>query len=146
MIEDTDLGLNRIIKDMEALEHAETTVGFHGDDHYPNGTEVVDVAVWNEYGTRNSPDRPFMTTAAHRYAQETGDKMAHEAQQVMAGSQPVLTALMENGEYFRDKIQQTLLEGPWAPNAPSTVRQKGHGLPLVDTERMFNSVDYEVEL
>lgn len=33
---------------------------------------------------------------------------------------------------------------PWEPLAPSTVEQKGHSTPLIETRQMIDSADYEV--
>lgn len=141
-----DHGFDEAIKRAHMLDGAEVTVGFHGDDYYPDGTSVVDVAIWNNYGTRHIPARPFMDYAANANAEETKAVMAQQANQVYDGRDRPRHAMSEIGQYFRDTIQHSILYGPWVPNAPSTVRQKSHGQPLVDTERMFNSVDYKVDM
>lgn len=33
----------------------------------------------------------------------------------------------------------------WEPLAPSTIRQKGHDTPLIETRQMIDSADYEVD-
>lgn len=139
-----DHGLKSITRRMAKLDKREVTIGFHGDDHYPDGTNVAQVAIWNEYGTRNAPARPFMRTTGIRYMKDMQRSMARMANAVQMGHQVSFGAMKVLGAEYKDHIQDTLLTGPWAPNAPSTIRKKGHGLPLVDTERMFDSVDYKV--
>ena len=43
---------------------------------------------------------------------------------------------------MKDVIQESITEGAWEPNAPSTVAKKKSSKPLIDTGRMRQSVNY----
>ena len=43
----------------------EIEVGFINTDVYDDGTRVADVAMWNEFGTADAPQRPFFRSAIH---------------------------------------------------------------------------------
>src|SRR5690625_1670378 len=143
-MKEIDHGLKAITRRMEKLNRREVTIGFHGDDRYPDGTDVAQVAIWNEYGTRNAPARPFMRTTGVRYMKDVQRSMARMANAVQMGHQVSFCAMKILGAEYKDHMQSALLTGPCALNAPLTMRQNGHGRPLVDTERMFDSVDYKV--
>jgi len=54
-------------------------------------------------------------------------------------------ALKELGIYQKDLVQQTITEGDFEPNAPSTIRKKRSDKPLIDTGRMRQSVNYVIK-
>ncbi len=46
----------RLLKEFDQLKTAFVTIGFHeGAGSYDDGTEVVEVALWNEFGTKKVP-------------------------------------------------------------------------------------------
>lgn len=53
--------------------------------------------------------------------------------------------LKEIGIFQKDLIQDKIESGSFAPNAASTIRQKGSSKPLIDTGRMRQSVDYVIK-
>lgn len=139
-----DHGLDAMIRNAAKLDGQEVSIGFHGDDYYPDGTPVVDVAVYNEYGTRNAPARPFMATTATRYAAETKAAMAKRGHAVMQGHETATGAMQALGSEYAEHIRTTIRMGPWVPNAPSTLRQKQGDDPLIDTKVMIHSIGFRV--
>ena len=53
--------------------------------------------------------------------------------------------LKELGVFQKDLMQNEIITGDFAPNAPSTIRRKGSSKPLIDTGRMRQSVDYVIK-
>ena len=53
-------------------------------------------------------------------------------------------ALNQLGVITKGMVQEEIGSGDFAPNAPSTVRQKGSEQPLIDTGTMRQSVNYVV--
>jgi len=49
------------------------------------------------------------------------------------------------GVVVKGIVQQEIVEGDFAPNAPSTVRSKGSGQPLIDTGHMRQSVNFVIK-
>ena len=42
--------------------------------------------------------------------------------------------------FVRGLVQETIKEGEFSPNAPSTIKKKGSDKPLIDTGHMRQSV------
>lgn len=53
--------------------------------------------------------------------------------------------LKEIGIFQKDLIQEKITDGDFAPNAESTIRQKGSSKPLIDSGRMRQSVNYVIQ-
>ena len=52
--------LDAFIKNAKAAKGVESVeVGFYATDRYPNGQPVTEVAAFQEFGTKNMPERPF---------------------------------------------------------------------------------------
>lgn len=140
---------------MQAAHNMVTSVGFLGADgqfRYETGVNVATVAMWNEFGTKNSdgstrnPARAFMRQAlvvgqeqiaafsAKAYARMVVMEIsALETQKAIAK----FVALM-----VRDSIATAIR---WAkPNRPSTVAKKGRNQPLQELGILLRSVGWEV--
>ena len=73
-VEDKDLGYTAIITQLKALGGAEISVGvLRNAGKEKDGTDLVDVAVYNEYGTRHIPPRPFLRIATDEHGGEWQD-------------------------------------------------------------------------
>ena len=57
-----DLGLAEELSAAQKLANAQVKIGIQADEkgEYENGTSVIDVAIWNEFGTKKIPSRPFI--------------------------------------------------------------------------------------
>ena len=67
--------LKQFEKKIVALGKKEVAVGFPagkglGTPYYPSGASVLQVAIWNNYGTRRIPERPFFDLGAIRIQRE----------------------------------------------------------------------------
>ena len=61
----------RYFKELEKLMKLEVQVGFQaGEKTYEDGTDLVDVAAYNEYGTSDTPARPFMKQSFENHEDE----------------------------------------------------------------------------
>lgn len=141
-----DHGLDKIIRETHELASLEVASGIlekNASKTYPNGMTLGEVAAFQIYGTRDIPKRDFIGGTADDYRQKTGEVMQQKAEEFMAGASPHAVA-KELGEWFQGRIQAHILNGPWAKNAPSTIKRKGHGQVLVDSRLMYNSLDNEV--
>lgn len=102
--------------------------------------EIINIALMNNYGTRNIPRRPFMDNAQKKI-QEVWPKYL----QMMMNSKLSPKKIMQMfGEESKKIIQNEIMNGNFVPNAESTVRRKGKNKPLIDTGKMLHSVTYEV--
>lgn len=141
-----DKGFKKAVEALERLAKMQVKVGIQSDaKDYGDGVSVVDVAVWNEYGTDKIPSRPFIRQCFRDNGDEAAAKFGELAQQVISGGNPK-AGLSSIGQWYQDKMRRTLLTFPWSPNKPSTIAKKGSSKPLVDTGHLVNSIRYKVEV
>ena len=75
---DRDLGFNRIVRNLQKLYGMEVVAGMLKDSgKASNGASYVDIATWNEYGTRRIPSRPFIRISADTNKQ-SWEKLAQQ--------------------------------------------------------------------
>lgn len=110
------------------------------------GTTVVDYGLYNEFGTRFSPARPFMATTADQNKELLNKFTTFLVGRMIDGKITDDTLLKNLGAKYQSLIQKTIRDAKnWAvPNANSTIAMKGSTSPLIDTGRMVQSVRYEV--
>lgn len=137
-----DLGLNRITQDMKELRGVKVGL-LEGAAPYPDGTNVVDVGIYNEYGTSRIPSRPFMRVAADQAEREMHAYTEHMVGLLIDGRTNAKGVDDSVGNAMKDVIQKTITGFNKPPNAPSTVKAKGRNDPLVDTGHMRDSINYE---
>lgn len=141
-----DHGLDKAIREFHELASLEVASGILPDDakvQYDSGITVGEVAAVQVYGTETIPQRDFIGGTADAYRARAADVMQLQAERVAAGANP-MEAAKDLGEWFQGRIQAHILNGPWAPNAPSTIKRKGHGEVLIETRRMYNHISNEV--
>jgi hypothetical protein len=113
----------------------------------PDSTSVGEVAFWNEFGTVNMPERPFMRSAFDTnktVIDSTRDKLLGEIIDCKLTPKEGLTKL---GFMMREFIQRRINTATsWAtPLSPRTVAGKGSGKPLIDSGLLLRSIDFEVK-
>lgn len=140
-----DHGFTAIIDELNALDGAGVKVGVQGDAGKDESgeTDLIDIALYNEFGTASIPERPFMRDAADKYERDIGKVMEHLYGKVFDGTASVDQVQATLGEYYQGKQQEHIRSGPWEPNAPATITAKGSSRPLIDKGRMIQAVRYE---
>lgn len=143
---DRDLGFNRIMRDLQKLDGMEVVAGILKDSgKAENGASYVDIATWNEYGTRRIPSRPFIRISADTNRQ-TWTKIAQQCVNgVIDGDSPRDAAQVVGHRMVEDIRKVFGDKSKLAPNAPSTIKKKGHDKPLIDTGKLKATVNYRVE-
>ena len=132
-------------KMLKELADKEVRIGFqHGKATEENGTDVCDVAAWNELGTVNMPSRPFLRKSVDENEGKINSFLQSKKKDLVRGVSAE-QILKEIGIFQKDLIQEKITEGNFAPNAESTVRQKGSSKPLIDSGRMRQSVNYVIQ-
>lgn len=101
-------------------------------------------AKYNEYGTSTIPARPFLTTALETNKREIAKKTRKLAMKSLLPFANVDAAEAELGEELAEMVKDSIRNGPWVPNAPSTIAKKGRNQPLIDTGEMLDSVTYKI--
>ena len=130
---------------LKELSDKEVRVGFqHGQATEEDGTDVCDVAMWNELGTENMPSRPFLRKSVDENESKIKEFLEGEVKALVNGAD-VEQILKEIGLFQKDLIQEKITEGSFASNADSTIQRKGSSKPLIDTGRMRQSVNYVIQ-
>lgn len=140
-----DRGWNRIKTDIRALQNEGVKVGIRSTAGSNNGVKIVDIAVFNEFGTSTIPSRPFMRRTADQSKSYVPNFAASLAKGLLNNKLTVSQVMNRLGLFYQDKIRETIrLSKSWAvPNAPSTIKQKKSSTPLIDQGIMLGAVDYE---
>lgn len=135
--------LNGVLADIGKKMHGSVSVGFLAGATYPeSGIPVAQVAFWNEYGTTNTPSRPFFRTMIARESPGWGLLIARAAKHYEYNAATVLQFM---GTKIAEELQQSIRGWDTPGNAPSTIAEKGFDNPLLRTGHMQNSVDFEVK-
>jgi len=159
-VRDTETAFGKKLKkELEKLQKMEVVIGFteggsgYGKSHesvnaddYEDGTSVVDVAMWNEFGTATIPPRPFMRQSIDNSEDKIIKMGQAQLQGIIKGSQTAEGALQAIGALQVGFAQNEIREGGFVPNAPSTIAKKKDpdSRPLIDSGHMRQSVHYVV--
>lgn len=127
----------KLNKSLNFPESVEIKAGFLGNDFYPDGTPVAKVAYWNDGGTPNIPERPFLTSAKI-INKDTWVKMIKIK---LKNSDSNFNKI---GTDMVKKLKTNIVEWKIPGNAVSTINKKGFDDPLIDTKLMLNSVNYSI--
>jgi hypothetical protein len=113
---------------------------------------VIERALFNEFGTKNIPERPALRNAVRSNRTVYRSMMKAEARTILLGAvkghdsaKAKIRALKRLGIRAQGDIQSEITSLQTPPNAASTIRQKGSSNPLIDTGEMRKSVTYKVE-
>lgn len=140
----------KFFRELVELRGLEVRVGFHrGDAKEEDGTDICDVAAYNELGTEHIPARPFLRKSVDENENEINAFLQEKKDDLLRGV-PARRVLEDIGIFQKDLIQTKIEEGKFEPNAKSTVRRKakkgpGPYLPLKDTGKMEQSVNYKIQ-
>lgn len=93
----------------------------------------------------NIPARPFIIPAVTANKDDIG-KFQLRALKLALSGQDVMPGLHALGGFASDCIRKWWDDprNGWAPNAPSTIAQKGSSHPLINTTQLKNSVTYVI--
>lgn len=134
----------RYFKQLQKLADLEVQVGFQGDQSYEDGTSLVEVAAYNEFGSSDTPERPFMRQSFENHESEL--KAACDlVNQALANGGALDNALDKLGVSAKALVQEEIVNGGFAPNAESTIKKKGSEQPLIDSGTMRQSVNYVIK-
>lgn len=144
-ITDTDPGFHALLSSLSTLRRSKLEVGvLPSAGRNSEGVDLVDVAVWNEFGTRHIPARPFMRIAADRnesiwncYAEQCIDA-------ALQNGVDINHTFSVLGEQIKRDVQLVFGSGEITPNKPATIRRKGSSVPLIDHGDLRRSIDYKV--
>ena len=138
-----DHGFDNIIRQALKLDGKGVKVGIRRGKGSHDGTDMLDIAVYNHFGTSTIPARPFISDCAEKNAGQIQEAQKRLVYRVYQGGLSADGALAELGAWYVNVQKGHILHGGWTPNAPATVKRKGSNKPLVDTGQLVNTVDWE---
>lgn len=144
MMELTDKVQAKLDEISRKMGGGSVSIGFMEGATYPDGTNVAEVAFFNEFGVpeHNQPARPFFRNMIAENQDKWPEQMAAQAKGTNYDGPRVLGLM---GELIKGELQQSINDLTEPTLSPITVAQKGFDKPLIDTGQMLNSVTYKVE-
>ncbi|KUE89123.1 hypothetical protein ASL20_09695 [Cupriavidus necator] len=141
-----DRGLVKYVRDTSRLAGNGVKVGIQaGAGKEPeSGIDILDIAIFNEYGTEKIPARPFVRDFFEKNRAVIGKAMERQAAAVSDGTDAG-NAMDVLGLWVEKHQKAHVQQSPaWAvPNAPSTIARKGSSKPLIDHAVMLGAIRYE---
>lgn len=154
VVQDMDLGWDRIIAELDALTSKELLVGIQegaktkyqykkGREQDP-GVSVAEYAAKNEFGTKTIPQRSFIRTAFDENIDRIESVTAKQYGEVIDGKKTLKDALGIIGQVVIGLIQRKIRAIIFPPNSRETIARKGSSKPLIDFGQMMKSVTYAI--
>lgn len=154
-VEDTDLGLNRIIVTLkEELSDVVIKVGVQAKDKTVKRGKggsirntdqpLAAIAAIHEFGLGGMPQRSFLRSAFDEnkpMINKMGDHIVNSAIKGISTE----TALNQLGNVVQGMVQKKIVDGPFIPNSPATIKRKKSSRPLIDTGHLRQSIRYVIE-
>jgi len=138
-----DHGFDKIIQQALKLDGKGVKVGIRRGKGSHDSTDMLDIAVYNHFGTATIPARPFVSDCAEKNAGQIQEAQKRLVYRVYQGGLSADGALAELGAWYVNVQKGHILHGGWTPNALATIKRKGSNRPLVDTGQLVNTVDWE---
>ena len=152
---DVDLGYKAFLREVEkAKKQPYVKIGFQeekGNALHPGSMgekplTIVQVATFNEFGTKTAPERSFIRSTMDDKRPELVKLTKKLFNQMAAGKMSTERALKILGIKIKALIQRKITTLRQPPNKPRTIRAKKSSNPLIDTGTMRQSVTYKVEV
>lgn len=113
-------------------------------DDNGNEVDVVLIAASNEFGTERIPERSFLRSTVDNRRERFRSFLSRHKAEMMKSPQRRKMVLERLGILAESEVIRKINQGPFTPNAPSTIQRKGSSKPLIDTGRMRQSITSKV--
>lgn len=154
-VEDKDLGLNRIIRTLNKdLDGVVVKVGVQAKDkavRRGKGGSIRNtdqplavIAAIHEFGLGDMPQRSFLRSAYDENLPMI-DKMIQRVANGAVFGLGTNAALNQLSNVVQGMVQRKIVDGPFVPNSPATIKRKKSSKPLIDTGHLRQSIRYVIE-
>lgn len=154
-VEDKDLGFNRIIRTLNKdLDGVVVKVGVQAKDkavRRGKGGSIRNtdqplavIAAIHEFGLGDMPQRSFLRSAYDENLPMI-DKMIQRVANGAVFGLGTNAALNQLGNVVQGMVQRKIVDGPFVPNSPATIKRKKSSQPLIDTKHLRQSIRYVIE-
>ena len=132
---------------------------YEGSNGRP-GPSIIDVAIWNEFGTYNIPRRDFMKIASEKWNEYFKEQVEAQQDDIISGKLNIDNFLNTMGQAGAEFISDAIVKLDSPPNAPITieggwmknkksgkpfkVKGKKSTNPLVDTGDLSKAPVHEI--
>lgn len=108
---------------------------------------LAELATIHEYGSANGhvPERSFIRSTMHGHANEYKNLIITLIHSVFEKKTTIKDVCVRLGNWGVDKIQENIRGHIPPPLKESTIVAKGHSLPLIDSGKLYDAVEYKVE-
>lgn len=151
-VQDKDKGWDRILKSMKEADKVFVKVGILSSAGNHDGIEMATLGTIHEYGAPSVgiPSRPFMRQTFERIKEKIVKFNKKEVGLIFEGKSDAVRSLKKLGVFCQTEIKREFTIGKFQPLKASTIRAKTVGgkkgtTPLIDTGRLRNSINYEIE-
>lgn len=140
-----DRGLDAEARHVRMLNRRGVKVGMQAGQGAQDGVDLLDILIFNEFGTRYAPARPVMRTYFNSDLQHL-EAEAGNAALFIARTGAIDSALARLGTDMQARLQKHWRASKgWAiPNSSYTIKAKGSDVPLIDHGVLINAVRYQV--
>lgn len=154
VVQDVDKGYAELVKRVFGMAKTKTRIDVgvlegkadepHGGEDVDQAVTVLQVAIWNEFGTERIEARSFIRGWFDENEANLRRELVTLLQLVVAGQRTKEQVLEMLGMRAVGQIQARIAAGISPPNKPSTVAAKGSSTPLIDTGTLRSSITYRV--
>lgn len=119
-----------------------------GGKVYGDGTSILQVGIWHEYGTKHIPMRSFIRAPFVTKREEVNAYISTQFNAVFENGVDAEIALGRVGVKGMNICKGAFRErgyGEWKALKPATIKAKGSDAPLVDTGVLRNSITWSLE-
>lgn len=105
------------------------------------------LAYIHEYGAPEAgiPERPFLVVGVESALPAVTKIMRDGAKAALTGRNTANQTLNTVGLVAQGAVQKKIVDGPFVPNTPETIRRKGSDRPLIDTGALRQAASYVIE-
>ena len=136
--------LKRLTKEIKELTTKEVKIGISGDvGTYEDGTKIVEVGRWHEYGLGNNPRRSFLREPMLQKQDLINAYIKQGWNSILNGNSPAITELNKVGMVGQEVSKGAFATGgygTWKKLNPQTIKAKGSSEILIDTSKLVNSI------
>lgn len=145
---DSGSKLPQMLARMRALADRAVKVGILEDaglhDNAEGALTVAEVAATHEYGAERIPERSFLRAGIDEATPRIKATLDALGKAVLDGTRTPDEAAARLGLLGVSIVQAKITDGPFTPNAPRTVAEKGSSRPLIDKGQLRQSIMYEI--
>ena len=136
--------LRKITKEIKELTTKEIKIGISGDvGTYEDGTKIVEVGRWHEYGLGNNPRRSFLREPMLQKQDLINANIKQGWNSILNGNSPAITELNKVGKVGQEISKGAFATGgygTWKKLNPQTIKRKGSSEILIDTNSLSKNI------